>query len=90
MPAAYQGDVLGDLSSRRARISATSALEDGRHEIRALVPEAELVHDVLDLRSLTGGRGTFTAVHHHDDVVPPQLVDRVKNGTAVSGAKAHR
>jgi elongation factor G len=88
MPAAYQGDVLGDLSSRRARISATSALDDGRHEIRALVPEAELAHYVLDLRSLTGGRGSFTAVHHHDYAVPPQLVDRVTSGTAVSGAKA--
>jgi elongation factor G len=53
------------------------------------VPEAELAHYVLDLRSLTGGRGTFTSVHHHDDVVPPQLVDRVTTGTAVSGSKAH-
>ena len=89
MPAAYQGDVLGDLSGRRARISATAALDDGRHEIHALVPESELARYVLDLRSLTGGRGTFTAVHHHDAVVPAHLVERVKNGIVASGAHAH-
>jgi elongation factor G len=89
-PAAYQGDVLGDLSSRRAHISATAALPDGRSEIRALVPEAELSRYVLDLRSLTGGRGTFTAEHHHDDVVPPQLVERVMGGSFANGARVHR
>jgi elongation factor G len=89
MPAAYQGDVLGDLSSRRARIVSTAALDDGHHEIHALVPEAELARYVLDLRSLTGGRGTFTADHHHDDVVPTHLVERAMGGSVAGGARAH-
>ncbi len=77
VPGALQGDVMGDLSSRRGRIIGTTALEDGRHEIQAMVPEAELTRYVMDLRSLTGGRGTFTAVPDHYDVVPAHLVERI-------------
>lgn len=77
VPGALQGDVMGDLSARRGRIAGTTALPDGRHEIQAMVPEAELTRYVMDLRSLTGGRGTFTAVHDHYDVVPTHLVERI-------------
>ena len=42
-----------------------------------MVPEAELSHYVLDLRSLTGGRGVFEAEHDHYDIVPEALVARI-------------
>lgn len=90
VPGASQGDVLGDLSARRGRIVATTALDDGRHEIRALVPEAELARYVLELRSLTGGRGQFVAEHDHDDVVPAHLVDRLGAGGGGSLARVSR
>lgn len=77
VPGHLQGDVMGDLSARRGRIAGTTAMPDGRHEIQALVPESELQRYVLDLRSLTGGRGTFVAEHDHYDVVPPHLVDKL-------------
>ncbi|MBX9244043.1 elongation factor G [Actinotalea ferrariae] len=77
VPGALQGDVLGDLSSRRGRIVGTTALPDGRHEIEAMVPEGELTRYVLDLRSLTGGRGTFTAEHDHYDAIPAHLLQRI-------------
>ena len=77
VPAALQGDVMGDLSARRGRIAGTDTLPDGRQQIQAMVPEAEIGRYVLDLRSLTGGRGTFTAVHDHYDVVPPHLVEKI-------------
>ena len=77
VPAALQGDVMGDLSARRGRIAGTEALDNGRHQIQAMVPEAEIARYVLDLRSLTGGRGTFTAEHDHYDVMPPHLVDKL-------------
>jgi elongation factor G len=77
VPMALQGDVLGDLSARRGRITGTDTMSDGRSEITALVPEAELARYVLDLRSLTGGRGDFAARHDHyeplpDNVAPPK------------------
>jgi len=77
VPNDMQGDVLGDLSGRRGRISGSDVLDDGRSVIQALVPEAELERYVLDLRSLTGGRGTFEAEHSHYDVVPAHLVDKL-------------
>jgi elongation factor G len=87
VPAALQGDVMGDLSSRRGRIAGSTALPDGSSEIQAMVPEAEVQRYVLDLRSLTGGRGTFSAVFDHYDVLPPHLVDKV--AAAAKEAKEH-
>ena len=77
VPAELQGDVMSDLSGRRGRITGSDVQADGRSVVEATVPEAELVRYVMDLRSLTGGRGTFTAQHSHYDVVPTHLVDRL-------------
>jgi len=76
VPTAQQGDVLGDLSSRRGRV-VTSSTDAGTCEIEALVPEAELVRYVADLRSLTGGHGTFRTEHSHYEPVPDHLVPKV-------------
>ncbi len=80
VPEGNQGDVLGDLNSRRGRVSGTSSLGNGLHEIVALVPAAEIQRYAVELRSMTGGRGTFTAVHDHYDLLPSHLNDKVKIG----------
>ncbi|KGM13556.1 elongation factor G [Cellulomonas bogoriensis] len=77
VPSELQGEVLGDLSARRGRITGSDVLPDGSCRIAAHVPRAELTRYLLDLRSLTGGRGTFTSRYSHDDVVPGHLVHRV-------------
>jgi elongation factor G len=77
MPPAMQGDVLGDLNSRRGRVQGTDTVEGGWQEITALVPTAEIQRYAVDLRSLTGGRGRFRAEYDHYDVVPSNLVDRL-------------
>ncbi len=87
IPTALQGDVMGDLSSRRGRIAGTTSLAEGSSEIQAMVPEAEVQRYVLDLRSLTGGRGTFTAVFDHFDVVPSHLVEKI--AAAAKEARDH-
>ncbi len=87
IPTALQGDVMGDLSSRRGRIAGTTSLDDGSSEIQAMVPEAEVQRYVLDLRSLTGGRGTFTAELDHYDVVPSHLVEKI--AAAAKEAREH-
>lgn len=74
VPEGHQGDVLADLASRRGRVQRTDMLDDGTHEIEAHVPAAELRRYVIDLRSLTGGRGTFTTEHDHYEQVPDHLV----------------
>ncbi|HWE56298.1 MAG TPA: elongation factor G [Acidimicrobiales bacterium] len=73
VPAAYQGDVMGDLNSRRGRVQGTETEADGECVITALVPTAEILRYAIDLRSMTGGRGRFTAAHDHYDTLPQHL-----------------
>jgi len=82
VPDAYQGDVMGDLNSRRGRVQGTEPAGAGESLITALVPTAEIVRYAIDLRSLTGGRGRFRARHSHYEVMPPNLWDKVKRERA--------
>jgi elongation factor G len=77
VPAQYQGDVLGDLNSRRGRVLGTESGPGGAQIVIALVPTSEMLRYAIDLRSLTGGRGRFAIAHDHYDPVPPALVDRL-------------
>ena len=77
VPAAYQGDVMGDLNARRGRLQGTEAGNDGEQIIVAMVPTSELLRYAIDLRSITGGRGRFSARHDHYDVLPQHLYDKV-------------
>ncbi len=88
VPDGYQGDVLGDLNARRGRVSGTSSIGDGNHEIVALVPAAEIQRYAVDLRSMTGGRGTFSAVHDHYDILPSHLESKIKKSDT-NGAHHH-
>jgi elongation factor G len=78
VPAVYQGDIMGDLNSRRGRVQGTEPAGDGEQVVTAFVPTSEIMRYAIDLRSMTGGRGRFTAEHDHYDVLPSHLVDKVK------------
>jgi elongation factor G len=73
VPSAYQGDVMGDLNSRRGRVQGTESGNDGESVVTALVPTSELLRYAIDLRSMTGGRGRFHAEHDHYDPLPQHL-----------------
>ncbi|MGQ0776686.1 MAG: elongation factor G-like protein EF-G2 [Pseudonocardiales bacterium] len=60
MPEEHLGTVLGDLSSRRARVLGTETDEAGGMLVNAEVPAAELLRYAVDLRGLTSGTATFT------------------------------
>jgi elongation factor G len=77
IPAECQGDVLGDLHSRRARIVGTDAGEGAYQVVTATAPTAELTRYAVDLRALTGGRGSFTTTYDHYDPVPEHLVSSI-------------
>jgi elongation factor G len=75
IPLECQGDVLGDLHARRARIIGTDASEnEGYQTVTATAPTAELTRYAVDLRALTGGRGSFTVSYDHYDAVPDHLM----------------
>ena len=69
VPDAHLGDVLGDLTTRRARIQGMDA-EGVFQKVTALVPEAELYRYATALRSLTQGRGLHRTRPAHYDAVP--------------------
>jgi elongation factor G len=78
VPLDLQGDVMGDLNSRRGRVQGTDTAGDGRQTIIALVPTSEIQRYAIELRSLTGGRGRFHAAFDHYDVLPGHLVGAIK------------
>lgn len=77
VPDSHQGDVLGDINSRRGRVSGSNPAGGGLQEITAMVPAAEIQRYAVDLRSMTGGRGSFVAVHDHYDVLPTHLAAKL-------------
>ncbi|HEX4981410.1 MAG TPA: elongation factor G [Ilumatobacteraceae bacterium] len=84
VPTDLQGDVLSDVSTRRGRIVGSDVDGDGHQIITAHVPTAELQRYAMDLRAMTGGRGTFWSHHDHYDVLPSHLVPSVRKAAAAS------
>ncbi len=69
-PIRYQGDILGDLSSKRAQVLGTHNDNEDLVTVQALVPEAELSGYTLHLRAITGGRAAFEATRHGYQTLP--------------------
>ncbi len=75
-PEENMGDIMGDLSSRRGRPQGSESMGE-IHIIRAQVPLAEMLTYAPQLRSMTGGRGSFTIEFDHYEEVPAHLVDKI-------------
>jgi elongation factor G len=70
------GDVIGDLNAKRGRIQGMEP-EGGLQLIRAQVPMAEMLRYSIDLRSITGGRGTFKMEISHYEEVPAHITQKI-------------
>ncbi len=77
VPEDYMGDVNRDLNTRRGRVLGMDGGGDGVQVVSAQVPQAELFTYATELRSLTHGRGTFTATLDHYEEVPSHLADKI-------------
>jgi elongation factor G len=78
VPEEFMGDVLGNLSSRRAAIESTERRANAQ-AIQAMVPLAEMFGYATDLRSMTQGRGVYTMEFHHYQRLPANLAESVVN-----------
>ena len=72
----YLGDVLSDLSSRRGRIQGQEPV-DGMLEVKALVPQAELLRYAIDLKSMTSGTASFETAFDHYAPLTGRLADDI-------------
>lgn len=75
-PEQYVGSVIGDLNSRRGRISNVEPQTSGQH-IRASVPMSEILKYAPDLRGMTGGHGMFTMEFNHYEEMPTHLTEKL-------------
>ena len=76
VPEDAMGDVMGDISGRRGKISGMESA--GNHQvIRAQVPASELHKYATILRSKTGGRGMFSASMSHYEEVPRDQAEKI-------------
>ena len=60
VPDDYTGDVMGDLNKRRGRVLGMTPITGGKQEIVADIPMTGLFGYCTVLRSMTGGRGTYS------------------------------
>lgn len=76
VPGELVGDVMGDMNSRRGRVLNMESR--GRSSVvKAIVPLAEILNYAPDLRSMTGGKGSYTMSFHGYEQVPMHMQDKL-------------
>lgn len=77
IPAENMGDITGDLASRRGRISGQEMLAGNMVVVKAQVPLVEVAQYNSQLKSVTGGQGSYSMELSHYEVVPPNVQQQV-------------
>ena len=86
VPEDYLGDVMGDLTSRRGKISGMFR-RAGAQVVSALVPLAEMFGYATDLRSSTQGRAHYTMQVAGYEQVPASVAEEMIQRTGASGSR---
>ena len=73
----YLGAVLSDLSSKRGKVSGQTPIGGGILEIKAQVPQAELMRYAIDLKALTAGTGSFELEFDHYSPISGRIAEDV-------------
>lgn len=76
VPDTMMGDIMGDLNTRRGRVQGMDKLIN-KSIINAQVPLSEMLRYGNDLRSMTGGRGTYTMELSHYEKVPSHIQQEI-------------
>lgn len=76
VPEEYLGAISGDLNSRRGRIMGMD-VKGKSQVVKAQVPLAEMFTYANDLRSITGGRGSYTMRFSHYEEVPRKIASEI-------------
>jgi len=87
IPENYMGDVIGDLSARRAKVEGMDSQAGGVSAVKAFVPLANMFGYATDLRSMTQGRGTFTMEFDHYEQLPANIAETIVGGKEKVSAK---
>jgi elongation factor G len=76
IPDQFMGDINGDLNHRRGKILGMGP-EDGLQAIVGEAPQSELFRYAAELRSMTGGQGSFEMEYARYEHVPANIAQKV-------------
>jgi elongation factor G len=77
VPSEKMGDINSDLNTRRAQITGMDTLPGGLQVVKANVPLAEVLRYQTELKSMTGGQGSFSMEFSHLAPVPPNIQQQI-------------
>ena len=77
VPNEHMGDITGDLSGKRGKIQGTDMLGGGQSVIKAIVPLSEVSNYQNQLKSVTGGQGSFAMELSHYEPVPSHVQQQI-------------
>ncbi len=75
----YVGAIMGDLSTRRGRVTGTEPVGTGRSMVKAEVPQVEITRYAVDLRSLSHGTGTFSRAYVRHEPMPSHIAAKIQS-----------
>jgi elongation factor G len=76
VPSRFMGDITGDLNSRRGRIQGMDS-QGNLQVVRAQIPMMEIMDYETQLRSVTGGEGSYSIDPSHYDVLPARITESI-------------
>jgi len=82
------GDVIGDINSRRGKVSGMDT-SVGSNEVNALVPMSEILTYAPELRSITSGRGSFTLDFSHYEEMPSHIAQKIVENKKTAESEEH-
>jgi elongation factor G len=85
VPESFTGDIMGDLQKRRGIPEGIDTVGGGRQIVRAKVPFSQVTGYATDLRSMTGGQGTFSWEFSHYQEVPHDLAQKILDAQRQEG-----
>jgi len=77
VPSDKMGDIAGDLSTKRGRVQDTQMLPGGMCTVVAQAPLSELQNFSTELKSITGGAGSYTMDFSHEENTPAHIQQEV-------------
>jgi len=77
VPADSMGDITGDLASKRGRVQGQDMLPGNMVVIKAQVPLSEVAQYNSQLKSVTGGQGSYSMSLSHYEPVPPNIQQQI-------------
>ena len=76
IPTKFMGEITGNLSSHRGHIKGMDTMGD-LQVVRAAIPMSSIANYETELKSMTGGQGSFTMEFSHYDILPAHLMQSI-------------